>query len=143
MAGTIDPTGRVIGELRTAAAAWPAPHTDVPVIGGELDATLIPDGAGAPRAIVVRRLPSQPWGRLAVRTVRYMITCYDPDLRLASVLAGLVSEAIHNAGPRVAGGVGIYRSTEVSTSGSIVEPDTRYPLERLSVEVIAAATSVA
>lgn len=142
----IDPTGKLILELRAAAAAWPDPHTDVEVRGGDLAGMDIPEG-DKPRAIVVRRTPWRRWGRQGLGTFTYVLLCYDPDPRLATVLAGLASSAVHDRGPRITGAPGariaIFRSETPSGDGTLTEPGTGYPLERVLVEVIAAATVVA
>lgn len=137
----IDYTGRVVLELRTAAASWPAPFTDITVRGGELDAEDPPTGGTAPAELVVRRLAPLRRRRHPVATFPFRITCYYPDLRLVAMLAGLVSDAMHDRGPRVSssGGsrIGAYNSADVGGSGSLVEDGTQYPREDVLIEVVA------
>lgn len=137
----IDYTGRLVLELRAAAADWPAPFSNVKVRGGELEGEDVPADGSAPKEIVVRRLAPIRRRRHPVATFQFRVTCYYPDLRLVAQLAGLVSDAIHDRGPRVgtAGGlrVGAWNSADTGGSGSLIEDGTKYPREDLLVEVVA------
>lgn len=137
----IDPTGRIVSELRAAAADWPSPLTDYRVDPGELAPESVRADGKAPLAIVVR--PPSPLRARRLPIARYVFTidCYHPDMRIATQLAGLVSDTYHDRGPRTAstadqGVVGIYASAHSGGSGAILEPGTNWPVARLTVTVI-------
>lgn len=134
-----DPTGKVVLELRAIAAGWEAPFTDCKVDPGSLEPEHTPKGGKAPIAVVVKRSTVLPRRRLPIGSYLFLFDCYHPDPRLASELAGLVAGAFHNVGPRSSGVIGIFQSATVALSGSLIEPGTGWPLERVSVQVTAFA----
>lgn len=143
----IDPTGPVVLELRAAAATWPAP-----LAGYNIDAAAIApehqtkDGS-APLVVVVRRGPPARRRRIPIADFLFTIDCYHPDARIASQIAGLVSDVFHDRGARMAGQAGLRRglfnSADIGQSGSLVEPGTGWPLERVTVQVTAATEVLA
>lgn len=139
----VDPTGQIVLELRDAAATWPAPFTDYRIAPGELTGRDVPKAGTAPHAIVVRRLPNRRAPRIPIASFEYRLDCYHPDARLAAQVAGLASDALHHRGPRVSSGVGIFASFDVGGSGGLVEPDTKWPVERVNVRVTAATQTIA
>lgn len=137
----IDYTGRLVDELRVAASAWPAPFTDYTVRGGELQPDDTPKGGKAPQAIIVRRQHPIRRRRIPMASFVFELTLYHPDARRVSELVGLVSDALHDRGPRVAatgaGKVGAWNSADIGGSGSVTEPDTNWPTERMTISVVA------
>jgi len=139
----VDPTGRIVVELREAAADWPAPLTNYRIAPGELAGTDVPKDGSAPLAIVVRRAPTLRFRRLPLARFDYRLDCYHPDARIAAQIAGLASDALHDRGPRVASGIGIFASYDAGGSGGLVEPDTKWPVERVLVRLTVAAQAIA
>jgi len=137
----IDLTGSTVLELREAAANWPAPFTDYVVRGGELQPEDTPKSGKAPQAIVVVRGHPLRRRRLPMATYPFTLRIYHPDPRQVAALAGLVSDAFHDRGCRVrrSGGkrLGAYNSADVGGSGSLLEPETKWPLELVTVEITA------
>ncbi len=137
----IDYTGRAVDELRRAAATWPAPLTNYLIRGGELEGADIPTDSKAPSAIIVRRMGPIRRVRIPMADFMFAVIIYHPDMRIVAQIAALVSDAFHDAGPRVkvAGGhkIGAWRSTDIGSSGSLVEPDTNWPREQLTISILA------
>lgn len=137
----IDLTATITNELRAIAADWPSPHTDYPIRTRELEPEDTPKGGKAPRIILLRRLPITRRRREPLAEYLYRADVYHPDPVLVSTVAGLVSDAFHDIGPRVAtlSGVriGIYSSGDIGNSGALIEPGTRYPLERVTFRFMA------
>ena len=142
----IDPTGKIVDELRTKAATWPAPFTGCEVRTRQLEAEDTPKTGKAPTIVVLRRQPITRRRREPLAEFLYVADCRHADPRELSILAGLVSDAFHDIGPRVAtnGGVriGLYSSADVGQSGGLTEPDTRWPLERVTLRFIGATRAI-
>jgi len=96
------------------------------------------------RFVVLVRLGTQRDKRAPVQEVRIVARCYGVDFRDAATLAGAVSDAIHNIGPRTnPAGILIYRSYDDSGLGAEKDPDTGQPHEDLIVQMFAATQAVA
>ena len=137
----IDPMGRILTEIRDNVAVA---ALTTRVRGGEP----APGDALAPgsyqRFVVLTRLGSQRLKRAPVQEVRIVAKCYAETFAGAAVLAGAVSDAIHNIGPRrSASGVLIYRSFDDIGMGAEKDPATGQPHEDLIIELFAATQAVA
>jgi hypothetical protein len=63
--------------------------------------------------------------------------CYGTTFADAALLAGAVSDAIHNVGPITnPGGTGIWRMYDDVGMGAEVDPDTKQPHQDLVIEVV-------
>lgn len=94
--------------------------------------------------VVLSRLGSLREPRVAMQTVRIVAKCYAATFPLAAALAGAVSDAIHNIGPRrSSSGVLIYRSFDDIGLGAYKDPDTGQPVQALVIEVFASTVAVA
>lgn len=147
MTEMIDPTGPVVLELRAAAATWPAPLTNYQIDPGQVAPEHIPKDGSAPLVVVVRRGPPSRRRRVPLADFMFTIDCYHPDQEVTAKLSGLVSDAFHERGPRMAGASGnrrgLFQSVDVGQSGSLVEPGTGWPVERVSVQLTAATQVLA
>lgn len=136
----IDPTGFLLTSIRdfpAVAALTTRIRGGEPAAGDAL-------GAGSyQRFVVLARLGGVRDKRAPVQEVRIVARCYGSTFADAAVLAGAVSDAIHNIGPRRnAAGVLIYRSYDDVGLGAEKDPDTGQPHEDLIVEVFAATQVV-
>ena len=121
----IDPLGALLTEIRDDPAVA-ALTTNVR--GGEP----APGDAAVPfgRFVVLVRLGTQRAKRVPVQEVRIAVRCYGSTYRDAAALYGVVSDAIHNVGPRIgATGVLIHRSFDDIGMGADQDPDTGQPHE--------------
>lgn len=134
-----DPTGYMITTIRDDAGV--AALTDRVRGGGPQGGDALPVGQWRRFIVVVRlgraRNPHSPlqWVRLAAR-------CYGQgkDVQLAAVdaalLAGTVSDAIHEKMHRISsGGVSVFGSFDDGGSGMLTDPDTGQPYEVVFVNV--------
>lgn len=79
----------------------------------------------APPLVVVRSNSRTRMARVAAATWRLIVISYETDPRLAMLLDGRVSDALHAFGPRhTSGGVAIYRSAEEVGGQAGEDPDT-------------------
>jgi hypothetical protein len=149
----IDPTGRIISELRADATV--AALTNDRIRGG---APMAGDALGPgqyQRFVVVVRLGRSrgaPGGganrrRFPMQEVRLAARCYGAGgepMRDAAALAGAVSDALHAKGPRIsAGGVGIWLSLDDGSEGDAKDPTTDQPYETVLISVHAADRVIA
>jgi hypothetical protein len=138
----LDYTGRAVEELRAAVATWPEAYADYEVVGGnELEPEQVPKSGRAPKIIkVVRQHPIRR-RRAPLADYGFVLTIYHPDPRHVSLVASLVSDAFHDRGPRVvtASGrrIGAYISADTGGAGGALEPDTKWPYERVAISIIA------
>ena len=139
----VDPIGLIVTEIRddaTVAALTegrvrgfePAPKTK----SYEGDA----QGTGKyKRHVVIVTLGRRREKRLPVQEVRAAARCYGIDGKDAARVGGAVSDAIHNAGPRISpGGVGVWNSWDDGGEGVLTDPDTAQPYETVVIQVNAA-----
>ena len=136
----VDPMGLIFANLRGnhALAAETAGHiwAEVPALfnGEELPEDPRPYVLVNPLA--VGRKSHMPLG-----VFRIAVTCYGLDPRLAARLYGLVSDALHDVGPRMtAGGIAIYRSEEEVGGQPANDPNTGWPIN-ISIYQVWAATA--
>lgn len=151
----IDPLGTLVREARADAAV--AALVGTRVAGGDFD----PHWPADPRpcVVLVRSTPSRmPFGqrgsgRLGLQELLVIARCYgapdaqgDPRVaqRTSAQLAGAVSDAFHNQGPRrdSAGRV-LFRTDSITGGGPGTDPDTRWPYEVVMARVVAAAGEIA
>lgn len=129
----LDLQGAVVVEVRDAAAvAAITPR----VRGGELA-----PGDAPPAVVIVAlgrvRSPHQPGrNRLGLQQARYVANCYGATRIQANELAGAVSDAIHIRGPRVTAGKQIRLSLDDGGGEADTDPDTKWPLTRVLIDVI-------
>ncbi len=128
-------TGRVITEIKDDAAV--AAIVSDRVAGGEPGLRWAP-----PMVIVVKagqsRSPfGQGSGHLGLQEAVYYAHCYGATRVQAEQLAGAVSDAMHDKGPRP--GRTILLSVEDGGGGSELEPGTNYPVEVLTLRAVGAA----
>ena len=134
----IDPLGKLLTEIRDDPAVAALTSR---IRGGEPapgDAT-VPFG----RFVVLVRLGTQRDKRAPVQEVRIAVRCYGSTYRDAAALYGVVSDAIHNVGPRIgATGVLIHRSFDDIGAGASQDPDTGQPHEDGVIQLFAATQVV-
>lgn len=131
----VDPLGKLLTEIRD----FPAVAAITSRIRGEE-----PAQGDVPPMVLIRTFPIRREARLPMARHQFMILCYGSTPRNAAILRGAVSDAIHNAGPRVsAGGVAIYRSQNETEGQSQTDPDTGWPFQTIIVTVWAATVAVA
>lgn len=143
----LDPLGAVVTELRAdpdvvnlvsdrVRGGEPKGKTDL----YEGDAL----GPGSYKAfIVLTTLDRPPHPSLPIQRAIFGVACYGTTYQNASAVWGAVVKAVHRVGERVkASGLGIYISA-VETGGSQdTDPDTKQPLVRGTIRVIATAQPV-
>jgi hypothetical protein len=120
-----DPIGRLITELRVDAGV-------AALVGTRVWGAEIPDNVSSdPRPyILVHRVLAVRMKRAPVQAVRVSIQCVGLTPRLAAVLYGAVSDALHVKGPRyTSGGIGIYLSEEEVGGQPLTDPQTGWPYE--------------
>lgn len=143
-----DPVGAVVLELRQdmAAAAWhsgrvrgakPAPGDAVSPDPSD------PDNTSYRRFVVVSRLGRVRERRAPVQTVRLALRVYGTTEQDATVGYELCSAALHNVGPRLHRGYGIYVSHDDTGGSADEDPDTHQPLEVGVVQLVATTQAVA
>lgn len=82
-------------------------------------------------------------GRLPVQETRIGARCYAQTYQLATALSGAVSDAVHDAGPRISsGGVLVYRSYDDVGMGTTKDPDTGQPVAEIVIQVWSATQAV-
>lgn len=128
-----DPLGKLLTEIRsnTAVAAL-----TTKIRGGEP----APGDASTPyqRFVVLVRLGNERAKRAGMQTVRIAARCYGTSYGDAAALAGAVSDAVHNIGPRRnSTGVLIFRSYDDIGLGATADPATGQPHEDIVIEVFA------
>lgn len=131
----IDPLGKLITEIRsnTAVAAL-----TTRIRGGEAAAGDALGPGSYQRFVVLTRLGNERAKRAGMQTLRIAARCYGTSYSDAAALAGAVSDAIHNIGPRRnATGVLIFRSYDDIGQGATKDPDTGQPHEDFVIEVFA------
>ena len=139
---SVDPLGKLLTEIRsntTVAALTTRIRGGEPMGATDTD----PGDARGPgnyiRFVVLVRLAPERWKRVPVQTVRIVARCYGTSYQDAATLAGAVSDAIHNIGPRrTTPGVLVYRSFDDVGMGAEKDPDTGQPHEDIVIEAFAA-----
>ena len=142
--GLVDVLGELVRELRAdepllgflgAPKVW-AVETPAKFQGKDLPAD--------PRHyVLLRRLAVGRMQRVPVASERIAAMCYGKTPQLAAVLYGLVSNALHNQGPRIGPtGIAIYRSYEEVGGQPTTDPVTGWPFELAIFVVFAAAQAV-
>lgn len=132
----IDPLGKLLTEIRsnaTVAALTTRIRGGEPAVGDAQSAA-----AGYLRFVVLTRLGNERAKRVGMQTLRIAARCYGTSFGDAAALAGAVSDAIHNIGPRRnATGVLIFRTYDDIGLGATKDPDTGQPHEDIVIEVFA------
>jgi hypothetical protein len=140
-AAQLDPMGSLITEARNDAEV--AALVDTRVRGyepGPGDA----QGAGKYKAFIVisaLNVPVHP--SLPVTFAQYGVACYGAEPKDAWAVWGAFAAVFHATTPRVkSNGLGIYRTAVVSGGEQDSDPDTKQPLVRGVISVIATAQAV-
>jgi hypothetical protein len=136
----IDPTGFLLTTIRdfpAVAALTTRVRGGEPAPGDAL-------GPGSyQRFVVLKRLGRQREKRVPVQEVRYIAMCYGVSSQDADALAGAVSDAVHNIGPRHnASGVLIFQSFEDGGDGPTADPATGQLHSDVVISVTAATQAV-
>jgi hypothetical protein len=132
----IDPTGFLLTSIRDNPAVQ---ALTARVRGGEPAPGDALGSGSYQRFIVLSQLGRQREKRVPVQEVRYVAKCYGLTYQDADALAGVVSDAVHNIGPRIsAAGVLIFQSFEDGGEGATKDPDTGQPMSAIVVSVVAA-----
>ena len=139
----IDPMGKLLAELRANGplTAETAGH----VWAGELpDRFQGATPSTDPRPyVLLHHLGNRRGRHNPVGYFRVQVTSVGKSPRLATKLYGLVSDVLHDAGPRYAsGGTAVYRSEEEIGGQPANDPVTGWPVEISIYEVWAATLSV-
>lgn len=139
----IDPLGFILTTVRDFPAV--AAIVGDRVRGGEpAKGDALGPGHYQPFVVLSRLGNVRQKGRLPVQETRIGARCYGATYQLADALAGAVSDAVHDVGPRVNGqGVLIYRSYDDVDMGSTKDPDTGQPVAELVIQVWSATQAVA
>lgn len=134
----VDVMGELVRELRADAGVSA-------IVGTHVWGEEVPANAGNdPRPFVtIRELGVRREKRTPVMQVRVSVLCVAKTHQLASALYGAVSDALHNQGPRVNSGVGIWRSSEESGGQTLIDPQLRWPQKVAIYEVFAVSQAVA
>lgn len=138
----IDPVGKLITDLRADTGL--AAEVGNKVWGGELPErfegeALPPD----PRPFVLLSRLGVGRIRAPQQRVRIAVRCVHKTERDAARLYGLVSDVLHNHGPRKStAGVAIYRSNEEVGGQPDLDPITNWPSETAIYEVFAASLAL-
>jgi hypothetical protein len=132
----VDPTGFLLTTIRdfpTVAALTTRVRGGEPAPGDAL-------GAGSyQRFVVLAQLGRLREKRVPVMEVRYVARCYGVDSPSAAVLAGAVSDAIHNRKARAnAAGVLIWASFDDGGGDASRDPDTGQPMVPVIISITAA-----
>lgn len=131
----VDPLGKILTEIRsnaTVAALTTRIRGGEPAIGDAQPAE------SYNRFVVLVRLSHDREARNPVQAVRILARCYGTSYTDAATLAGAVSDAIHNIGPRrTTAGVLVYRSFDDIGQGATKDPDTGQPHEDLVIQAFA------
>ena len=131
----IDPLGKLLTEIRSNSAVA---ALTTRIRGGEPAPGDAQPSTGYLRFVVLTRLGNERHKRAGMQTLRIAARCYGTSFTDAAALAGVVSDAIHNIGPRRnASGVLIFRSYDDIGQGASKDPDTGQPHEDFVIEVFA------
>lgn len=149
----IDPLGRLIIELKAnvALAALTTRIRGGEPRGATFNGSGVQTDAGDARGpgdyirfiVLVRLGVARSKGRVPVQEVRIGYRAYGTSAQDATALYGALSDAVHNVGPRLGGGVLIYRSYDDVGGTAEKDPDTGQPLESGVIELFAATLAVA
>ena len=122
----VDPTGRIIVELRSDPEILAELGSAAKVYGGTSG-----DDAAAPYLIVRRLGPARRSPRAPFTRFRIAVSAFGATEAQASKLIGLVSDVLASRGPRRSpAGLAIYLSTEeVGAQSGALDPDTAEPSE--------------
>lgn len=138
MTALVDPTGRLVIELRSDAgvsAITQRIRVAEPDSGDALGA-----GKYVPFVVLVR-LGYRRLARAPIQSVTYVARCYGVTHQGATQLAMAVSAAVHGRGHRISSGVAIFGSLDTGGSGSGKDPDTGQPHEDVVIQ-LGASTEV-
>jgi hypothetical protein len=141
----VDPTGLMLTTIRdnAAVAALTTRVRGARPMPKEYNAAGVltdPGDARGPgkyvRFVVLVRLGAQRLRHAPVQEVRLAARCYGLNEQDAAVLAGTVSDAIHNGGHRTsASGVVVFGSYDDGGDGAAKDPDTSQPYETVVIQV--------
>jgi hypothetical protein len=137
----IDPTGLLITGVRDTPAVGALVAKRVRA--GEAD----PGDARGPkeyqRFVVFARTGYTRIRRAPVQDIRLVARCYGLTYQDATALAAVVSDSLHEIGPRLAtNGIGIYGSFDDGGLGAELDPDTKQPHEDFLVRIVAPTVRV-
>lgn len=127
-----DALGAVLVELQAALAT--GAFSTAKVRGGERQP------ADAPPLVLVTHAGQRRRRRIPVVDQRLNVRSYGTTPQAASELARLVSDALHDVGPRVRSGTGVYVSAEEVGAQAATDPVTGWPYE-LAVYIAVTATT--
>lgn len=135
-----DPLGKLLTDIRddTAVGTW----TDR-IRGGRPGPKDARGEGEYLRFVVITALGTVREKRAPVQYPRFDVACYGTSDQDAMTGYGLVSDAIHAVGPRLATGGGIYQTFDESGGTPDLDPDTRQPVVRFIVEMVATTQAVA
>jgi hypothetical protein len=149
----VDPTGRLVTEIRDdpAVAAYPCtrvrggdPWPEQRNAAGVVTMTADAQGAGKyNRFILVRRLGRSRLKRCPSQEVRFVVKVCGLTEQDAAALAGVVSDSFHAKGHRISSsGVSIFGSFDDGDNGTLFDPDTRQPYVDLIAQVNASTALI-
>lgn len=131
-----DPTGSIVTELREVTAIT-ALVSDRVRAGQDADGDKKAPGSYQRFLVVTREGSVRSRGRQPIQTVTLGVRSYGTSRKDASALMGLVSDALHQQGPRAGTGGGhIWLSLVGESQGSDMDPLTKQPFEDVYVDVI-------
>jgi hypothetical protein len=132
----IDPLGKLLTEIRSNSVVA---ALTTRIRGGEPEpGDSVSKADGYNRFVVLVRLGNDRAKRAGMQTLRIAARCYGTSYQDAAALAGAVSDAVHNIGPRRnTAGVLIFRTYDDIGLGATADPDTGQPHEDLVIEVFA------
>lgn len=136
----VDPLGLLLTSIRDNAAVA---AITTRIRGGEAaPGDALGPGSYQPFVVLVL-LGSNREPRAAMQTLRIAAKCYAQTFPLAAALAGAVSDAVSNVGPRRnAAGVQLFRTYDDIGLGAEKDPDTGQPVQTIVIEVFAATQVV-
>lgn len=124
----------IVTEVRAYLTAHGMPN--VQVRGGE------PQPGDRPPFVVISHAGQRRLRRVPLVDQRLNARSYGTTPQSASELARLVSEAIHDVGPRVRNGTGVYVSAEELGAQAATDPPTGWPYELAVITTVTAATPI-
>jgi len=135
-----DAMGLLLDEIRAYLQAS-GQFTTAPVRGGE------PGPNDKPPMVILTHASQIRARRTGVTTQRFNARSYGTTPQSASQLAGLVSDALHDVGPRVGSGAecnrtGIWSTSEEVGAQAGRDPDTDWPYELAVYNAQVAAVGV-
>lgn len=144
----IDPFGTLLRELRddpVVAALTDRVRGEEPAPGdsGWTTDEVTKRRRFANRFIVMTTLATLRRRRIPVAYPRFAVRCYGYTPQDAMALGLAASDAIHDAGPRITSGVGIYLSWDATGLTADRDPDTQQPYATFIIQAIAATQAVA